>query len=70
VKTRKFLQRFRQFFADEERFWRALVLRVQRAYGVVLPPHVTLPSGETTTTATARRKARARGRAGRMVVTG
>ncbi|KAJ7831720.1 hypothetical protein B0H14DRAFT_3872163 [Mycena olivaceomarginata] len=44
VETRKLLQRFRQFLANEERFWRALVLRVQRAYGVVLPPHVTLPS--------------------------
>ncbi|KAJ7106870.1 hypothetical protein C8R43DRAFT_207304 [Mycena crocata] len=30
VETRKLLQRFRQFLADEERFWRALVLRVQR----------------------------------------
>jgi hypothetical protein len=32
VETRKLLQRFRQFLADEERFWRALVLRIQRAY--------------------------------------
>ncbi|KAJ7160379.1 hypothetical protein C8R46DRAFT_1286139 [Mycena filopes] len=37
VETRKLLQRFRQFLADEERFWRALVLRLQRAYGVPLP---------------------------------
>ncbi|KAJ7652482.1 hypothetical protein DFH06DRAFT_536412 [Mycena polygramma] len=36
VETRKLLQRFRQFLADEERFWRALVLRVQRAYAVAL----------------------------------
>ncbi|KAF7345287.1 hypothetical protein MSAN_01905400 [Mycena sanguinolenta] len=39
VETRKLLQRFRQFLADEDRFWRALVGRVQRAYGIVLPPH-------------------------------
>ncbi|KAF8205198.1 hypothetical protein K438DRAFT_1964285 [Mycena galopus ATCC 62051] len=37
IETRKLLQRFRQFLADEDRFWRALVGRVQRAYGVVLP---------------------------------
>ncbi|KAF7336129.1 hypothetical protein MVEN_02160100 [Mycena venus] len=43
VETRKLLQRFRQFLADEERFWRALVLRVQRAYKIVLPPNVSLP---------------------------
>ncbi|KAJ7026802.1 hypothetical protein C8F04DRAFT_966014, partial [Mycena alexandri] len=42
VETRKLLQRFRQFLADEERFWRALILRLQRAYGVPLPD--TLPS--------------------------
>ncbi|KAJ6489891.1 hypothetical protein C8R45DRAFT_992076 [Mycena sanguinolenta] len=39
VESRKLLQRFRQFLADEDRFWRALVGRVQRAYGVVLPSH-------------------------------
>ncbi|KAJ6526425.1 hypothetical protein B0H19DRAFT_547008 [Mycena capillaripes] len=40
VETRKLLQRFRQFLADEERFWRALVLRVRRApvYSAALPP--------------------------------
>ncbi|KAJ7485823.1 hypothetical protein FB451DRAFT_1083325, partial [Mycena latifolia] len=43
VETRKLLQRFRQFLADEERFWRALVLRVQRAFGVSLPSSVSLP---------------------------
>ncbi|KAJ7027240.1 hypothetical protein C8F04DRAFT_1294533 [Mycena alexandri] len=42
VKTRKLLQRFRQFLADEERFWCALVLRlhgalVLRLHGVPLP---------------------------------
>ncbi|KAJ7625666.1 hypothetical protein FB45DRAFT_921994 [Roridomyces roridus] len=36
VEGRKMLQRFRQFLADEERFWRALVLRVQSAYGYAL----------------------------------
>ncbi|KAJ7192168.1 hypothetical protein GGX14DRAFT_596143 [Mycena pura] len=36
-------QRLRQFLADEERFWRALVLRVQRSYDIRLPPTVTLP---------------------------
>ncbi|KAJ7752205.1 hypothetical protein DFH07DRAFT_1031857 [Mycena maculata] len=30
-------RRFWQFLTDEERFWRALVLRVQRVYGVPLP---------------------------------
>ncbi|KAJ6603347.1 hypothetical protein DFH09DRAFT_898944 [Mycena vulgaris] len=45
VETRKLLQRFRQFLADEERFWRALVLRVQRAYGVALPQaQIALPA--------------------------
>ncbi|KAJ7192466.1 hypothetical protein GGX14DRAFT_595803 [Mycena pura] len=43
VETRKLQQRFRQFLADEERFWRALVLRVQRSYDIRLPPAVTLP---------------------------
>ncbi|KAJ7466863.1 hypothetical protein FB451DRAFT_1560841 [Mycena latifolia] len=31
VEARKLLQRFRQFLAEQERFWRALVKRVQRA---------------------------------------
>ncbi|KAJ7083470.1 hypothetical protein C8R44DRAFT_903908 [Mycena epipterygia] len=44
VETRKLLQRFRQFLADEERFWRALVLRVQRAYDVALPASAALPA--------------------------
>ncbi|KAK7039786.1 hypothetical protein R3P38DRAFT_3468803 [Favolaschia claudopus] len=44
VETRKLLQRFRQFLADEDRFWRALVLRVQRAYEIgPFAPHVNLP---------------------------
>ncbi|KAJ7292219.1 hypothetical protein C8J57DRAFT_1113944, partial [Mycena rebaudengoi] len=37
VETRKLLQRFRQFLAEEERFWVLLVQRLQRAYGVSVP---------------------------------
>ncbi|KAJ7078721.1 hypothetical protein B0H15DRAFT_532588 [Mycena belliarum] len=44
VEARKLLQRFRQFLAEEERFWRALVRRVQRAYKIVLPRTVALPA--------------------------
>ncbi|CAK5262332.1 unnamed protein product [Mycena citricolor] len=43
VETRKLQQRLRQFLAEEERFYRALVQRVQRAYGV---PGELLPGGE------------------------
>jgi hypothetical protein len=45
VETRQLLQRFRQFLADEERFWRALVLRLQRAYQVALEPALLTPGG-------------------------
>ncbi|KAJ7053346.1 hypothetical protein C8F01DRAFT_552970 [Mycena amicta] len=43
VEARKLHQRFRQFLAEEERFWQALVLRVQRTYAIALPTSVPLP---------------------------
>ncbi|KAF7300531.1 hypothetical protein HMN09_00937800 [Mycena chlorophos] len=43
VENRKQNQRFRQFLAEEERFWQALVLRVQRTYDITLPTSVPLP---------------------------
>ncbi|KAF7315878.1 hypothetical protein MIND_00104300 [Mycena indigotica] len=43
VEGRKLNQRFRQFLAEEERFWQALVLRVQRTHNIALPTSVALP---------------------------
>ncbi|KAF7345284.1 Protein SMG7 [Mycena sanguinolenta] len=39
IETRKLPQRFRQYLADEDRFWRALVGWEQRASAVELPSH-------------------------------